>query len=179
MTAFCRTLYMLRTTSYGFVPILYSHHDGNLRHTAEQLKHFYLWGTAYSQAIPTKKAAGFGRTPIVSNDRVSPLRQPINLSDPAGNRHSAINRKISHWIVSNFPPLCLTLQIKSKWTKERRRKDASSQKEQLAKPERKPKRKTRTGTTTPMGTNYSYPKRRKLTGWYVPLSLHAYSIFIH
>lgn len=44
MTAFCRTLYMLRTTSYGFVPTLYSHYDGNLRHTAEQLKHFYLWG---------------------------------------------------------------------------------------------------------------------------------------
>lgn len=88
-------------------------------------------------------------------------------------------KKISHWIVSNFPSLCLTLQIKSKWTKERRRKDASSQKEQQAKPERKPKWKTRTGTTTPMGTNYSYPKRRKLTDWYVPLSLHAYSIFIH
>ena len=44
MTAFCRTLYMLRTTYYGFLPTLYSHHDGNLRHTAEQLKHFYLWG---------------------------------------------------------------------------------------------------------------------------------------
>ena len=42
MTAFCRTLYMLRTTSYGFVPTLYSHHDGNLRHTAEQLKHVYF-----------------------------------------------------------------------------------------------------------------------------------------